>query len=238
MMDKILIIDSDASLLRYVAEYIEARSFEAVRAGSGADGLRLLMREHPDLVVMDVEVNDMPGWTALARMREATDIPLILLTAKSSEADKLRGFNMGADDYVTKPFSFAELTARIQAVLKRSRKTSQPSKKQVRFGGNIVDFRKHEAIHNGEVVALTPTEFRLLEALARRDGDAVDENQLIKEVWDEFRQEETAAVRRYVWMLRQKFEENPSEPQFILTVRGYGYRLVVELTDEGDGQED
>jgi two-component system KDP operon response regulator KdpE len=238
MVDKILILDSDTSLLRYVAEYIEARSFEAIRATTTSDALRLLMREKPDLMVMDIEVNDMPGWTPLARVREATDIPLILLTAKSSEADKLRGFSMGADDYVTKPFSFAELTARIQAVLKRSRKTVRESKRDVRFGETHLDFRKREARRKGEIIPLTPTEFRLLEALANREGDAVSENELIREVWDEFRQEETAAVRRYIWMLRQKFEENPSEPQWILTVRGYGYRLLIDNSSQEEDLSD
>jgi DNA-binding response OmpR family regulator len=238
MVDKILILDSDTSLLRYVAEYIEARSFEAIRAATTSDALRLLMREKPDLMVMDIEVNDMPGWTPLARVREATDIPLILLTAKSSEADKLRGFSMGADDYVTKPFSFAELTARIQAVLKRSRKTVRESKRDVRFGETHLDFRKREARRKGEIIPLTPTEFRLLEALANREGDAVSENELIREVWDEFRQEETAAVRRYIWMLRQKFEENPSEPQWILTVRGYGYRLLIDNSSQEEDLSD
>jgi DNA-binding response OmpR family regulator len=238
MVDKILILDSDTSLLRYVAEYIEARSFEAIRATTTSDALRLLMREKPDLMVMDIEVNDMPGWTPLARVREATDIPLILLTAKSSEADKLRGFSMGADDYVTKPFSFAELTARIQAVLKRSRKVVRESKRDVRFGETHLDFRKREARRKGEIIPLTPTEFRLLEALANREGDAVSENELIREVWDEFRQEETAAVRRYIWMLRQKFEENPSEPQWILTVRGYGYRLLIDNSSQEEDLSD
>jgi DNA-binding response OmpR family regulator len=238
MVDKILILDSDTSLLRYVAEYIEARSFEAIRATTTSDALRLLMREKPDLMVMDIEVNDMPGWTPLARVREATDIPLILLTAKSSEADKLRGFSMGADDYVTKPFSFAELTARIQAVLKRSRKAVRESKRDVRFGETHLDFRKREARRKGEIIPLTPTEFRLLEALANREGDAVSENELIREVWDEFRQEETAAVRRYIWMLRQKFEENPSEPQWILTVRGYGYRLLIDNSSQEEDLSD
>jgi DNA-binding response OmpR family regulator len=238
MVDKILILDSDTSLLRYVAEYIEARSFEAIRAATTSDALRLLMREKPDLMVMDIEVNDMPGWTPLARVREATDIPLILLTAKSSEADKLRGFSMGADDYVTKPFSFAELTARIQAVLKRSRKVVRESKRDVRFGETHLDFRKREARRKGEIIPLTPTEFRLLEALANREGDAVSENELIREVWDEFRQEETAAVRRYIWMLRQKFEENPSEPQWILTVRGYGYRLLIDNSSQEEDLSD
>jgi DNA-binding response OmpR family regulator len=238
MVDKILILDSDTSLLRYVAEYIEARSFEAIRAATTSDALRLLMREKPDLMVMDIEVNDMPGWTPLARVREATDIPLILLTAKSSEADKLRGFSMGADDYVTKPFSFAELTARIQAVLKRSRKAARESRRDVRFGETHLDFRKREARRKGEIIPLTPTEFRLLEALANREGDAVSENELIREVWDEFRQEETAAVRRYIWMLRQKFEENPSEPQWILTVRGYGYRLLIDNSSQEEDLSD
>lgn len=238
MVDKVLILDSDTALLRYVAEYLEARSFEAVRAATTADALRLLIREKPDLMVMDVEGSDMPGWTPLARVREATEIPLILLTAKSTEADKLRGFSMGADDYVTKPFSFAELTARIQAVLKRSRMAVRESKRAVRFGETYLDFRKHEARRGAEVIPLTPTEFRLLEALSSRQGDVVSENELIREVWDGFRQEETAAVRRYIWMLRQKFEENPSEPQWILTVRGYGYRLLIENTSQEEDQSD
>ena len=146
----------------------------------------------------------------------------------SSESDKLRGFSQGVDDYITKPFSFAELTARILAVLNRAKTRREMRMGTIHLGDIVLDFKKREARRGEEVISLTPTEYKMLEALSRQGGDPVEENELIKEVWGDYRQEETAAARRYIWMLRQKFEEDPSKPKLILTVRGFGYRLEME----------
>lgn len=227
MRYKILLVDDDIALLRFISEYLRSQSFDVVSASNGGDALRLAYREHPDLVVLDVMMPVMDGWEVTSRLREMTDLPIVLLTAKSSEEDKLRGFRLGVDDYITKPFSFAELTARIQAVLNRAQKRSQSGRNVVLFGDVALDLDKREVRRGNGVIPLTPTEFRLLEALATRNGHAASEIDLIQEVWSGNRREETAAVRRYIWLLRQKIEPDPNQPQYILTVRGYGYRLEV-----------
>ena len=136
-MAKILVIDDDVTMLRFLKEYLEGDGFEVSTANRGAEGLKVAYRDHPDLVVSDVMMPEMDGWEVTARLHEMTDVPIILLTAKSSEADKLRGFKLGVDDYVTKPFSFAELAARINAVLSRSRGGEIGQKNQVMFGNFI-----------------------------------------------------------------------------------------------------
>jgi DNA-binding response OmpR family regulator len=224
-MAKILVIDDDVTMLRFLKEFLEGDGFEVIIANRGAEGLKMAYRDHPDLVVSDVMMPEMDGWEVTARLHEMTDVPIILLTAKSTEADKLRGFKLGVDDYVTKPFSFAELSARINAVLSRSHGGEIEQKNQVSFGDFILDMDRRELKKNEDVITLTPTEYRLLESLATRRGRAVAEEELIKTVWGAYRQDETAAVRRYIFLLRQKIEIDPSDPQFIMTVRGYGYRL-------------
>jgi DNA-binding response OmpR family regulator len=224
-MAKILVIDDDVTMLKFLKEFLEGDGFEVITVNRGGEGLRLAYRDHPDMVVSDIMMPEMDGWEVTARLREMTDIPIILLTAKSSEADKLRGFKLGVDDYVTKPFSFAELSARINAVLSRSRGGEAETINQVAFGEFILDMDRRELKKSEDVITLTPTEYRLLEALATRRGRAVSEMELIKEVWGAYRKDETAAVRRYIFLLRQKIEVDPSDPQFIMTVRGYGYRL-------------
>lgn len=229
-MSRILIVDDDVTLLRCLADYMEERLFEVGKTTNGADVIRLVFQERPDLVLLDVVMPNQDGWAVLAKLREVSEVPVVLLSGKNSEADKLRGYNMGVDDYITKPFSFAELTARVEAVLKRTRRAQSAENDRaavIRLGDVVLDFGKRNAFRGDELIPLAPTELRLLAALARRNGDAVEENTLIKEVWGDFRQEETAAVRRYIWMLRQKIEQDPANPQFILTVRGFGYRLHI-----------
>ncbi len=226
MSSKILVVDDDPTLLRFLQDFLREEKFDVVAANNGAEALRLAYREQPDLVVLDVMMPGMDGWEVCARLRELSDLPIILLTAKSSEADKLRGFKLGVDDYMTKPFSFAELTARIQAVLAR---TARPPDKNERhllyFGDFTLDLDKREARKGSEVIALTPTEFRLLEFLVRNKGRAISEEELSQQVWGDYYQGERSAVRRYIWMLRQKFEADPASPRWIRTVRGFGYRL-------------
>jgi DNA-binding response OmpR family regulator len=222
---KILVVDDDPTLIRFVSEFLQTESFRVITANNGPEALRHAYREHPDLVLLDVMMPGMDGWEVTARLRELSDLPIILLTAKSSESDKLRGFKLGVDDYVTKPFSLAELRARIQAVLNRAHSQKPQVRNLLHLGELVLDLDKHEARRDGEVIALTPTEYRLIEMLARNLGQAVAEADLIREVWGSNRQEETAAVRRYIWLLRQKIETDPSKPIYLLTVRGFGYRL-------------
>lgn len=225
MTSKILVVDDDETLLRFLDEYMTREGYQVVTAERGAKGLRAMYDERPDLVILDVMMPGMDGWEVCARIRELADVPVIMLTAKTSEADKLRGFRLGVDDYVTKPFSLAELAARVRAVLARSAARGQETGAVLDVGPVRVDMRKREAYLRGELLALTPTEFRLLSVLARRPGQAVSQEELVSEVWGEYRQEGGSALRRYIWFLRQKIESDPDKPKHLVTVRGFGYRL-------------
>jgi two-component system KDP operon response regulator KdpE len=222
---KILVVDDDRTLLRFVGEYLEREGFQVVLAERGPDALRAVYVERPDLVALDVMMPGMDGWEVCARLRELSDTPVVLLTAKTSEADKLRGFRLGVDDYITKPFSLAELGARVRAILARSvpRREGEPA--TATFGDLVMDFTKRKATRSGDELTLTPTEYRLLATLARRAGQAVSQEDLIREVWGEYREQGWSALRRYIWFLRQKIEPDPENPKHLITVRGFGYRL-------------
>jgi DNA-binding response OmpR family regulator len=225
MKAKLLLVDDDTTLLEFLGEFLQNESFSILSATNGPEALRLAYREHPNLVVLDVMMPGMDGWELAARLREMSDLPIIIVTGKSTEADKLRGFSLGVDDYLTKPFSFAELSARIQAVLARAAARNPAERNLISFGNLLIDVDKRVVRRKGEIIPLTPTEFRLLEFLARKQGLAVAEAELAQEVWGHYRAEDTTMVRRYIWLLRQKVEDDPADPHLILTLRGFGYRL-------------
>jgi DNA-binding response OmpR family regulator len=235
MNNKILLIDDDPTLLDLLGQFLEEAGYQVFSAPNGTLGLKLAYNERPDLVLLDVMMPGMDGWEICARLREMTEVPIVMVTAKSSEADKLRGFRLGIDDYVTKPFSFAELVARVQAVLARATLPDKDSGYAIH--GNIrLDMKKYQAFIDEREVELTPTEFRLLEALVRRRGEVAGERELIQEVWGNYRQEDASVVRRYILMLRKKIEKDPSSPSLLLTVRGFGYRLgTAPLVPPDDG---
>jgi two-component system KDP operon response regulator KdpE len=235
MHPKILLVDDDSTLLKFLAEFLSEQSYQVITAGNGPEALRLAYHEQPNLAVLDVMMPSMDGWELCTRLHEMTDLPIILLTGKTSEADKLRGFRMGVDDYITKPFSFAELAARIQAVLNRAHLHSPAEVNSIPCGDLTIDLAKHEVRLAGKSLELTPTEYHLLEVLARSQGKAVAESDLTREVWGSLHSEETNAVRRYIWLLRQKIEKDPANPRMIVTVRGFGYRL--DTGESGSVQE-
>lgn len=224
MTAKLLIVDDDSTLLRFLSDYLTQEGFEIVTAERGQAALRVFFEERPDLAVLDVMMPGMDGWELTARLRELANIPVILLTAKTSEADKLRGFRLGVDDYVTKPFSLAELTARVRAVLARAGSESQ-KEDLLACGSLSLDPRTREVRMAGELVDLTPTEFRLLHLLIEHAGEAISQEDLIRQVWGEHQLQSRSGLRRYIWLLRKKIEVNPQDPQTLLTVRGFGYRL-------------
>jgi DNA-binding response OmpR family regulator len=223
MNTKILLIDDDPTLLNLLSLYLRESDFEVFEASNGPLGLRLAFNEKPDLVLLDVMLPGMDGWEVCARLRELTDLPIIMVTAKTTEQDKLRGFRLGVDDYITKPFSFAELVARMQAVLGRLR-SEHKENGYLAHGEIILDMDKFQATLSGRILDLTPKEFRLLEALVRRKGKVASEGDLLREVWGEY-SNDPAIVRRYILMLRKKLEPDPSNPVWIRTARGFGYRL-------------
>ena len=223
MKTRILLVDDDQTLLRLLSQYLRESNFQVLEAASGSAGLRLAFNEHPDLILLDVMLPGMDGWEVCSRLRELSDVPVIMLTAKATEADKLHGFQLGVDDYVTKPFSFVELVARIQAVIGRANIKNKETG-YIAHGEIILNMEKYQATLAGRTLVLTPTEFRLLEVLVRRKGRVASEADLIREVWGSERND-PALVRRYILMLRKKLESDPSSPIWVRTVRGFGYRL-------------
>jgi two-component system OmpR family response regulator len=225
MVNRLLIIDDDKTLLRFLKEYLEGDGFQVVTAEGGMKAIKTFFSERPDLVVLDVMMPGMDGWEVCARVREMADTPIIMLTAKASESDKLRGFRLGVDDYVVKPFSLAELSARVKAVLSRTAKIREEEGRFLQAGSIKIDLRRREVVMGDEFLPLTETEFRLLAALCRNPGEAVSHQKLILKVWGAHYDPRGGALRRFIWLLRQKVENDPKNPQHIQNVRGYGYRF-------------
>ncbi len=225
MTDKIiLLIDDDKTLLELLADHLRMAGYAPSLAHNGLEGLRLATETTPDLVILDVMMPGMDGWEVCKRVREQTAVPIIMLTAKGEELDKLHGFRLGVDDYVTKPFSFAELVARVGAVLARIQRT-EPSNRQITSADLTIDFDQHRVVVSGQPIELTPTEYRLLTLLARHAHRAVPAEHLLAEVWGPEYAGEVKHVKHYVWSLRQKIETDPGDPKHILTERGFGYRF-------------
>lgn len=226
MSAKVLLIDDDPSLLDLLGRYLRKAGYTVMTADNGAEGLRRLYKGHPDLVVLDVMMPRLDGWETCRRIREMTDVPIIMLTVKGEEPDKLKAFRLGVDDYVTKPFSFAELAARIGAVLQRARRPgNQQRRENLQVGNLILNRRTRMATRDGKTIDLTPTEFRLLSILMERAGEVVSPEDLVTAVWGPDYVDAIGYVRRYIWHLRQKIEPNPAEPYYIFNERGFGYRF-------------
>lgn len=224
ILGTILVIDDDKTLLRLVQEALVKARFHVILATNGIDGLQELYAHQPDLVLLDVMMPRMDGWETLARIRQLSHVPVIMLTAKDDENDKMRGFAHGVDDYITKPFSFAELVARAQVAIRHARE-AQKIEKSRRYvnGALVIDLDTHRVTKAGNCVDLTPTEFRLLETLVENAGRVMTHEQLLERVWGYDAGEDTGYVKRYIWYLRHKLEDDPANPQFILTERGFGY---------------
>jgi DNA-binding response OmpR family regulator len=225
MSQTILLVDDDESLRQVISQYLAQEGYRVISAGSGAEALKLFYSERPGAVLLDLMMPGMDGWEVCARLRELSDAPILLVTARTSQEDKLRGFRLGIDDYLSKPFSLAELAARLQAVLSRSRKTDTEPDRVLTWHELRMDLGKRQVWCDGKAVLLTPTEFRMLEILIRKQGSVVADEELRQEIWGSERPVDSSAVRRYVWLLRQKIEVDPANPVRVLAVRGAGYRL-------------
>lgn len=225
MTFKLLVVDDDRTLLHFLGEYLEQERYDVITTDRGSKALRVFFQEKPDLVILDVMMPGMDGWEVCARIREMADTPIIFLTAKTAETDKLRGFRLGVDDYITKPFSLPEIAARVAAVLARTESTRLDEPRICRAGDLVVDLRKRQVQIQNEPIDLTPTEYRLLATLAKRSGEAISKAELIEQVWGTNRRGGGNALRRYIAMLREKIESDTKQPVRLVTVRGYGYRL-------------
>lgn len=224
-MTSILLIEDDQNLSNLLGEYFLEQGYTINFASDGLKGIRAFFEHKPDLVLLDVTMPLKDGWETLKQIRELSQTPIIMLTARSDESDVLRGFSMGADDYVSKPFSFAQLGARIRAVLLRTASQSASGFVKMAWGGLEVDLTTRRVTRNGDNLSLTPTEFKLLVALMRRQGEVITPEELVKEVWGPQYKEEIGFVRRYIWHLRRKVESDPENPKYIQNERGFGYRF-------------
>ncbi|RME45171.1 MAG: DNA-binding response regulator [Chloroflexi bacterium] len=227
MPRKVLLIDDDLSILKLLGRYLENAGYNVVTAENGIRGLQQLYEERPDLVILDVMMPRMDGWETCRRIREMTDVPIIMLTVKGEEPDKLKAFRLGVDDYVTKPFSFAELAARVRAVLQRAGRDGGGRDQEMRIQVRdlVLDRKTRVAIRGDETIELTPTEFLLLSVLMERAGEVISPEELVSEVWGPDYADATGYIRRYIWHLRQKIEPDPANPTYIVNERGFGYRF-------------
>jgi DNA-binding response OmpR family regulator len=222
-MSRVLVVDDESDIRGLMLELLQRAGYDVVEAPDGNEALRRFYADHPDLVILDVQMPGVDGWSVLERIRELSDVPVIMLTARAEELDKVRGLRAGADDYVTKPFGRQELLARVEAHLRRSRdRREAPAHYADEFVE--VDFAQRAVRARGERVSLTPLEFRLLSAFVRHPNQVLSHDQLVELAWGAAGSAERDQVKLYVGYLRRKLGEAPGGESPIETVRGFGYR--------------
>jgi len=228
MAIKILAVDDSQESTWLLKRALTEESYEVEVANNGVDGLRLAFNYRPDLVLLDVMMPEMDGWTTLGRLREFSDVPVVMLTAVGGEKSLVQGLDSGADDYVTKPYSMEELKARIRAVLRRRGISPSAEGPALQFDDRqlIIDPASQKVTVRGDLVDLTPTEYRLLLCLAYNAGRVLTADQILDNVWGPGYEDSAANVKLYIWYLRRKIEADPRNPRYVLTKRGTGYFMA------------
>ncbi|NLG73847.1 MAG: response regulator transcription factor [Chloroflexi bacterium] len=223
----ILVVDDEERMVRFIRLNLEHDGFRVSEAFNGTQAIEKVRNNLPDLVLLDVMMPDIDGFEVLKIIREVSQVPVIMLTAKGEEDDRVRGLELGADDYITKPFSPRELTSRVRAVLRRTESAAGQTHGLIEVDDRLkLDFDRREVWVDGKLVQLRPTEYRLLYHLVQNAGWVVTHDQLLAKVWGYEYRDEPHYVRLYINYLRKKLEEDPSNPKYILTERGVGYRFV------------
>lgn len=222
---KVLVVDDEAAILRFLKPALEANGYEMNSAGGMAEATKRIAAESPDIVLLDLGLPDGDGKDVLRRAREWSDVPIIVLSARDRETEKIEALDLGADDYVNKPFNVGELLARMRTALRHriQRKAEVPL---LKVGGIVVDSVRHRATRAGAEIKLTPKEFELLSFLAKHAGRVVTHKQILTAVWGPAHTEDTQYLRVYVGQLRQKVEAHADDPRIILTEPGIGYRIA------------
>ncbi len=225
-MNCILVVEDDPAILRGLTDNLKYEAYEVLSASDGEAGYRLIREKNPDLIILDLILPKLSGYELCRKVRgEGVETPILMLTARGEEVDRVLGLDLGADDYVTKPFSVRELLARIRAILRRT----QPPKAfpdELRFDDVVVDFRRYEARKADRTLEMTRKEFGILRLLAARPGEVVTRDELLNEVWGYENYPSTRTVDNHIASLRAKLEHCPSQPRHLLTVHGVGYKLV------------
>jgi two-component system KDP operon response regulator KdpE len=222
---RVLVVDDEVAILRFLKPALEANDYEMVSAGTVAEALRRIAADAPDIVLLDLGLPDGDGKQVIQRAREWSDLPIIVLSAREREAEKIEALDLGADDYVNKPFQVGELMARMRTAL-RHRMLRQEQTPLLRVGGVEIDSVRHRVARAGTEIKLTPKEFELLSFLARHAGRVLTHKQILTAVWGPAHTADTQYLRVYVGQLRQKIEDRPDDPQIILTEPGIGYRVA------------
>jgi len=222
--EKVLVVDDEPAVSELLQEWLEKAGYRTVVAPDGIAGLRDFFNQRPDLVIVDIVLPNLNGWEVCRRIREVSAVPIIILSIKGNETDKVRGLNLGADDYLCKPFGSQELLARVASALRRA-KMPAVSDENTEYSDGVlaVDFRRHEVYVRGQPVDVSPLEYRMLSCLLEHAGQVLTHEQLLDRVWGP-EYDSTENVKLYVSYLRRKIEMDPSSPELIQTVRGVGYR--------------
>jgi DNA-binding response OmpR family regulator len=235
----VLVVDDEPRLVDVVRMNLEVEGYRVIEAVSGYEALGRLKQDLPDLVILDVMMPEMDGFETLRRLREVSNVPVIMLTVRQEESDRIRGLEIGADDYLTKPFSPRELQSRIRALLRRTFMPAPARKTRLVVDNDLtIDFNKHEVWARGQKVTLRPTEYRLLYHLVNNAGRLMTHETLLSKVWGHEYRDESHYLRLYITYLRQKLERDPAHPKYILTERGVGYRFKeIEPPGSADSPE-
>jgi two-component system KDP operon response regulator KdpE len=220
------VIDDEEPTVQLIAMLLERRGFEVIKAYRAEEGLRKAYRHQPELVLLDIMMPDMDGWDVCKRLREMSDVPIIFLTARSDVKDVVKGLEMGADDYVVKPYDNDELVARVRAHLRRSPRPNMSEELIFNNGDFRINFMNREVWVDSDIKHLTPKEFNLLAVLVRNAGRVVTRTELVTQAWGEEYGDAIDSLKLYIHYLRQKLETNATQPEYILTSRGVGYRFV------------
>lgn len=231
----ILIIEDNKNIASLVAKYLTTEGFEALVAQDGPTGLSLLQRHHPALIILDLMLPQMDGWEVCREIRKTSEVPILILTARAEEIDRILGLSMGADDYVVKPFSPREVVERVKAILRRARPGPTQAGSPVQRGSVFVDPARQKVTVNRKPVFLTPSEYKLLYALISAPGRVFSRDDLLNKLYGRGEAVVDRVVDVHIGKLRQKIELDPSNPLYILTVRGTGYRFAeAEEVEEGE----
>ena len=226
MSKTILVIEDDVSILRGLRDNLKFEEYEVLTATDGQEGIILALEKSPDLVLLDIMLPGISGYDICRKVKEQKpDLPIIMLTARSKEVDKIAGLDLGADDYVTKPFSTPELLARIRAALRRAQNKT-PVQEKYSFGKVIMDFKQYQTFINNEEVHLSAREYAIMKFLIEHAGEVIHRHALLDEVWGYESYPTTRTVDNYILDLRKKLEEVPSNPKHILSIRGVGYKFT------------
>jgi two-component system KDP operon response regulator KdpE len=230
--NKILVVDDEPRMVQMIAMNLKLEGYEVISAPDGYQALEKVTKEMPDLILLDIMMPDMDGFETLKRVREISSVPVIFLSVKAEEPDRVHGLDLGADDYITKPFSPRELVSRIKAVLRRMGSENTVKKTEIKVDAELtIDFDQRRVIVRGKEVRLRATEYRLLYQLVTNAGKLMSHETLLSRVWGPEYQDEDQYVRLYITYLRQKIEKDPKNPHYILSERGLGYRFV-EFTQD------